>query len=112
MIVRVFFYFYTTNNNYDNASITLTFTSLPHTDAIVCVRVSTYVGGVQVGASRRPSTNQRATSEVAAARPIRPRDSEKGCPRDVTTPPGQSTDFLPVLANDRATSDSARQTIQ
>ena len=62
------------------------------------------VGGVQGGASRRPSTNQRATSEVAAAQPIGPRDGEKGGPRDVTTPLGQSTDLLPVLANDRVTS--------
>ena len=67
------------------------------------------VGGVRGGALRRPSTNQRATSEVAAAQPIRPRDGEKGNPRDVTTPPGQSTDLPLVLANDRATSDSARQ---
>ena len=67
------------------------------------------VGGVQGGASRRPSTNQRAMSEVAAAQPIRPRDGEKGGPRDVTTPPGQSTDLPLVLANDRVTSDSARQ---
>ena len=67
------------------------------------------VGGVQGGASRRPSTNQRATGGVAAAQPIRPRDGEKGSPRDVTTPPGQSTDLLPVLANDSVTSDSARQ---
>ena len=56
------------------------------------------VGGVQGGASRRPSTNQRATSEVAAAQPIRPRYGEKGGPRDVTTPPGQLTDLPLVLA--------------
>ena len=31
--------------NYNNASITLTFTSLPHTDAMAYVHVSTYVGG-------------------------------------------------------------------
>ena len=68
------------------------------------------VGGVQGGASRRPSANQRATSEVAAAQPIRPRDSEKGGPRDVTTPPGQSTDLPLISANDRTTSDSACQT--
>ena len=67
------------------------------------------VGGVQGGASRRPSTNQRATSEVATAQPIRPRDGEKGGPRDVTTPLGQSTDLLLVLASDRATSDYACQ---
>ena len=35
LIVRVFFYFYTTNIVYSNASITLTFTSLPHADAMV-----------------------------------------------------------------------------
>ena len=46
------------------------------------------VGGVLGGASRRPVTNQRATSEVAAAQPIRPRDGEKGDLRDVTMPPG------------------------
>ena len=56
------------------------------------------LGGVQGGASRRPSTNQRAMREVAAAQPIRPRDGEKGSPCDVTTPPGQSTDLPPVLA--------------
>ena len=49
-------------------------------------------------------TNQRAANEVAAAQSIRPRHGEKGCPRDVTTPLGQSTDLPPVLANDRATS--------
>ena len=101
LIVRVFFYFYTTNINYNNASITLTFTSLPHTD--------TMVGGVQGGASRRPSTNQHAMGGVAAAQPIRPRDGEKGGPHDVNTPPGQSTDLPLVLASDRATSDSACQ---
>ena len=87
--------------NYNNANITLTFTSLPHADALV--------GGVQGGASRRPSANQRATGGVVAAQPIRPRDGEKGGPRDVTTPPGQSTDLPLVLANERATSESARQ---
>ena len=56
------------------------------------------VGGVQGGALRRPSTNQRATSEEAAARPIRPCHGEKGSPRDVTTPLGQSTDLPLVLA--------------
>ena len=56
------------------------------------------VGGVQGGALRRPSTNQRAANEMAAAQPIRPRHGEKGGPRDVTTPPGQSTDLLLVLA--------------
>ena len=38
-----------------------------------------------------------------------PRDGEEGGPRNVTTPPGQSTDLPLVLANDRATSDSACQ---
>ena len=67
------------------------------------------VGGVQGGASRQPSTNQRATGGVAAAQPIKPRDGEKSGPCDVTMPLGQSTDLPLVLASDRATSDSARQ---
>ena len=56
------------------------------------------MGGLQGGASRWPLTNQRAANEVAAAQPIRPRHGEKGGPRDVTTPPGQSTDLPLVLA--------------
>ena len=55
------------------------------------------VGGVQGGASWRPSTNQRAANEVAATQPIRPRHGEKGGLRDVTTPPGQSTELPLVL---------------
>ena len=37
-----------------------------------------------------------------------PRQGERG-PSEVTTSPGQSTDLPLVLANDRATSDSAHQ---
>ena len=36
-----------------------------------------------------------------------PRQEERG-PRDVTTPPGRSMDLPPVLANERASSNSAR----
>ena len=101
LIVRVFFYFYTTNS--------LQHQHHPHLHLALADAMAPVVGGVQGGASRRPSTNQRAASEVATAQPIRPCHGEKGDPRDVTTPRANRRTCHSFWPLGKAKSDSARQ---
>ena len=118
MIVSVFFNFYTPHN-YDNASIT--FTSLWPTPLLhACqhvrgrsphrIKFLWLFGGRSSRRSLAAALDQSACNGWGDRRSANqiPRQGEGG-PRDVTTPPGQSTDLPLVLASDRVTSDSAHQ---